>query len=294
MSARYWLYSHVQIHHPAPNIVGIDEDCDLRPSFAINEQHAQPAAGAGKPRFLQRLQWLTLPLLLPFNGFNIQRQAWRRLLRELRDPALRSADAWLDLACMTLHLAVFLVLPMFFFPATSVLAVHLLRFSLIGMALFAVLAPGHFPAEAVCLDQRQRDEGDFYLRQAVATVNFRTGPIGRWLCSGLEYQIEHHMFPSISHVFYRRMSPLVRQLCARHGLPHRQLGWGEAIWKSYLVFLRPKAVSTDVESLRQAPLSAPVSAVVPALSAVMPAVMPAGIPAVIAEVQNASPTPMRA
>jgi linoleoyl-CoA desaturase len=248
MSARYWLYSHVQVHHPAPNIVGIDDDCDLRPSFAINDRHR--AGVRGWRRRLLQLQWLTLPLLLPFNGFNIQRQAWLRLWRELRDPDLRSNDAWLDLACMVLHLGVFLILPMFFFPILAVIGVYLLRFSLIGIALFAVLAPGHFPAEAVCLDQQERDRGDFYLRQTVATVNFRTGPVGRWLCSGLQYQIEHHMFPSISHVFYPAMEPLVRQLCQRHGLPYRQLGWGEAIWKSYQVFLRPKRVLSDVEALR--------------------------------------------
>jgi linoleoyl-CoA desaturase len=278
MSARYWLYSHVQIHHPAPNIVGIDDDCDLRPTFAINEIHR---GGAERP-FWQRIQWLTLPLLLPFNGFNIQRQAWLRLTRELRNPDLRSSDAWLDLVCMTAHLVVFLLLPMLFFSPLAVVGLHLLRFSLIGMALFAVLAPGHFPAEAVCLDRDQRDEGDFYLRQAVATVNFRTGPIGRWLCSGLEFQIEHHMFPSISHVFYPQLSPLVRQLCQRHGLPHRQLGWGEAIWKSYRVFVQPKAVLTDVEALREGRISVGANAIVVAAPGVLP------------EVQTVSPTPLRA
>jgi linoleoyl-CoA desaturase len=175
------------------------------------------------------------------------------------------------------------VLPMFFFPVLSVIGVHLLRFSLIGMALFAVLAPGHFPAEAVCLDPSERDRGDFYLRQTVATVNFRTGPIGRWLCSGLEYQIEHHMFPSISHRFYPAMSPLVRELCQRHGLPYRQLGWGEAIWKSYQVFAHPKAVLTDVEALRLPPLVRG-RASLAALSEAQG----------LADNQNTSPTPIRA
>ena len=288
MSARYWLYSHVQVHHPAPNIVGIDDDCDLRPSFAINDKHR--ASVRGWRRGLLSLQWLTLPLLLPFNGFNIQRQAWLRLWRELRDPELRSNDAVLDLACMLLHLAVFLVLPMFFWPPGFVVAVYLLRFSLIGMALFAVLAPGHFPAEAVCLDQEQRERGDFYLRQSVATVNFRTGPIGRWLCSGLEFQIEHHMFPSISHVFYPQLVPLVQKLCERHGLPYRQLGWGEAIWKSYRVFLSPKPVRADVESLRENRISVGANAIVVAAA---PVVVGAAAPG-LSDVQNASPTPMRA
>jgi hypothetical protein len=87
----------------------------------------------------------------------------------------------------------------------------------------------------------------------MATLNFRTSWLGRFLCSGLEFQIEHHLFPSASHVHLRRMSPLVRAFCEEHGLPHRTLGWGEAVWKSYLVFLRPKPVLRKLptaESLR--------------------------------------------
>lgn len=240
LSARYWRHSHVEVHHPAPNIVGLDDDCDLRPTFAINDQHR---AGANLwQRFRWSVQGLTFFLLLPGNGLNIQRQAWARLLKELCTPALRTREAWLDLGCMLAHLALFLFLPMAFFPAQGVLLLYLTQNSLIGILLFAVLAPGHFPAEASCLDRDQRERGNFYLRQTAATVNFRTGPLGRWLCSGLQYQIEHHLFPGISHVHFREMSPLVRAFCQRNGLPYRTLGWGEAVWKSYRVFLHPKQV----------------------------------------------------
>lgn len=242
LSARYWWHSHVEVHHPAPNIVGIDDDCDLRPVFAINDQHR-----VGPNRW-QRLSWnlqgLLLLLLLPVNGVNIQRQAWTRLLKELATPAQRSQETWLDLACMLAHLGVFLFLPMAFFPIQWVLLIYFAQNSLTGIILFAVLAPGHFPAEASCLDRGERHRGSFYLRQTVSTVNFRTGLFGRWLCSGLEHQIEHHLFPGISHVHLRKMSPLVRALCQRNGLPYRTLGWGEAIWKSYRVFLYPKRVTS--------------------------------------------------
>ena len=43
---------------------------------------------------------------------------------------------------------------------------------------------------------------DFALLQTTASVNFRTGFIGRFVRSGLEYQIEHHLFPNLSHIYY--------------------------------------------------------------------------------------------
>jgi fatty acid desaturase len=251
LSARYWRHSHVHVHHAAPNVVGIDDDCDLRPLFALNAQHRE---GAGA---WHRYQGLLLPLVLPFNGFNIQRQGWQRLLQELADPNLRTRAAWADLACMCLHVALFVALPMAFLPPSTVLAVYCARVSVIGVVLFAVLAPGHYPVEAACLDASQRTAGDFWLRQTAATIDFRTGPVGRWLCAGLQYQIEHHLFPGLSHVHYPAVSEAVRELCKKHGLPHRTLGWGEALWKSYRVFFFPKPVVADVNTLRLSDRSAP-------------------------------------
>jgi len=258
VSARYWLHSHVHTHHAAPNVVGVDPDCDLRPAFAIHTAHRRGETWVSRQR--DRFQGFALPLILPFNGFNIQRQGWVRLVAELRDPRRRGLAVWLDLGCMLGHLVLFLGLPMLWWDPADVLAVHALRVMLIGVALFAILAPGHFPAEAVCLDRGERHAADFFLRQTVTTVDFRTGPLGRWLCSGLEFQIEHHLFPHINHVHLPRVRDAVRELCARHGLPHRTLGWGEAIWKSYRVFFTPKPVVTDVQThLGRAPSAGPLA-----------------------------------
>lgn len=250
VSARYWHWSHIQLHHPAPNVVGLDADCDLRPGFALNEQHVE--SGGPRARRWYGVQGYFLPFALLYNGFNIQRQGWKRLIHELRDPRERSAATYADLGCMVLHLLLCVAMPMLFFPAWKVLAVYSTLVTLVGVGMFAVLAPGHYPAAAVCLDESQRDAGDFYLRQAVATVNFRTGWFGSLLCSGLEFQLEHHLFPSLSHVHLRRASPLIKAFCARHGLPHRTLSWRRAVWECYLVFFRPKPVHSDVAALRGA------------------------------------------
>jgi len=251
LSARYWRHSHIHVHHSAPNVVGIDDDCDLRPLFSLNEQHRE---GAGA---WHRYQGLLLPLALPLNYFNLQRQGLRRLASELKDPRLRKPAAMPDPACVVLHVAIFVVLPMAFVSVSVALGVYALRMSMLGVGLFAVLAPGHYPGEAACLDASQRKAGHFWLRQTVATVDFRTGPVGRWICAGLQYQIEHHLFPGLCHVHYPAVSEAVREFCSKHGLPYRTLGWGEALWKSYRVFFFPKPVIADVNTLRLSDGSAP-------------------------------------
>jgi fatty acid desaturase len=246
ISARYWHKSHVQTHHVHPNTVGVDPDCDLAPWFALNQRDAQSASSFRRAYY--RVQWLLLPLVLPLNGFNMQRQSWLHVVSELRDPRRRALATYADLAGMLLHVVGWLVLPCLFFPVAQVFLVYILRMAVMGVGLFAILAPGHYPAEAVYLLPGERR--DFWTRQAIATVNFRTGLLGHWLCSGLEYQLEHHLFPHISHVHYARLSPLVRDFCSRTGLPYREMSWGEAIWRSYQTFISPKPVFETVEATR--------------------------------------------
>jgi fatty acid desaturase len=249
LSARYWIHSHVEVHHPAPNVLGVDQDCDLRPFFVLNEEHLRQ--GGPLRRLLLPLQGLLLPLMLPLNGINMQKHGWVHLAGEVWRGRGRELSLWLDVACLLVHYALFLALPLAFFSPTVVITFYLARLTLCGTLLFFVLAPGHFPAAAKVIAESEQEAGDFYLRQTAATTNFRTGWLGELLTHGLQYQVEHHLFPSICHIYYDRVSPHVRELCARHGLPYQELSWPRAILDSYLAFVRPKPVCSNVESLRE-------------------------------------------
>ena len=65
--------------------------------------------------------------------------------------------------------------------------------------------------------------GSFYLRQVLASVDFWTGSdINDFMHGYLNYQIEHHMWPSLSMLSYKRSQPLVKELCKKHGVPYVQ------------------------------------------------------------------------
>ena len=115
-----------------------------------------------------------------------------------------------------------------------------------GYAMFCVFAPAHFPAEAVAFRKSDADK-DFVLRQTLATLNFRVGFLGRLICSGLNYHIEHHLFPGISHSYYPRISGLVKEFCEEHGYPYRTLDWGTALLKSFTVLRDLKPIAEKPE-----------------------------------------------
>ena len=71
--------------------------------------------------------------------------------------------------------------------------------------------------------------GTFYLRQVISSVNFRTGAphttlgdLNDFLHGWLNYQIEHHLWPDLSMLSYQKAAPLVRAICAKHGVPYVQ------------------------------------------------------------------------
>jgi linoleoyl-CoA desaturase len=240
LSATYWREKHITLHHKAPNVLGVDEDIDLAPWFALTE--ADRERGGALARAYYRVQWLAVPFALAGNGFQMQVASWRHVLSALFRGKRRRSAHWIDLAALAAHWGLWIGLPLLFLPALQVLVIYGVRICLMGYVLFAVLAPAHFPSEAVCVRTGEEDE-DFVRRQAAATVNFRGGLLARFLCSGLDYQIEHHLFPAYSHVYYSRMSPLVREFCERRGYPYRSFGWGRALVKTYAVFWRPKPVA---------------------------------------------------
>lgn len=251
MPSTAWRHSHLVVHHPAPNVMGVDDDADFAPFFASTDREV--AASSGLWRQYLRFQWLFFPIICWVNVYLRHRSGWRFLIAQLRDPAKRKNEHWFDVAACALHYAVWIGVPALFMPLTHALAFYALRFAVLGYPLFIVLAPAHYPAEASALSKSDWSK-DFVLLQTATTLNFRAGLIGGFVCSGLQYQIEHHLFPGYSHTFYKRMSPLVQEFCQRNGYPYRTIGWAEGVWKTLTIFYTPKIVQTDLQALRVAPV----------------------------------------
>jgi fatty acid desaturase len=65
---------------------------------------------------------------------------------------------------------------------------------------------------------------DFLRRQVLMSRNVRGGLVVDFALGGLNYQIEHHLFPSMPRPNLRRVQPLVREYCARHGVSYTEVG----------------------------------------------------------------------
>ena len=137
----------------------------------------------------------------------------------------------------------FVGLPLLFAPlgawaAFSALCNSLLADVLTNIHTFFVVGPNHTGDDVYRFDNAPSSRGEFYVRQVVGSVNYRTGgDLTDYAHLWLNYQIEHHLFPDVSMLAYRRAQPKVRALCEKYGVPYLQRPVCERFGKMAAVFV---------------------------------------------------------
>jgi len=208
LSYGWWVDKHSR-HHAHPNTEGADPDITMS---VLAFTAAQARASQGLSRMVFRYQaYLFFPLLLG-EAASLHVASIRALAS--RDSRSRPAEA----ALLALHLsgyltAVFLVLP----PVKAVVFI-LVQQGLFGLYLGASFAPNH--KGMPILDPA--DRSDFLRRQVLTSRNVRGGWLTDIALGGLNYQIEHHLFPSMPRPNLRRSQALIRAFCQQRGLPYCQ------------------------------------------------------------------------
>lgn len=247
-STTYWWKKHVAGHHPVPNVIGADPDANLKPWFALTMKEVRESKGFAR-WYYENVQYWVFPFTLAGMVFGMQGQGWKHVLTSLLDPKKRSSRHWIDLGVLVLHYAAWIVVPCILFDPVWVIGLYALRCMALGYAVVGIAGPGHLPLDAVCAGVEEAST-DHLLRQTVTTANFTTGRLGFWICGGLEYQIEHHLFPTVSHWYYPQLTPMVQELCRRNGVPYHTSSWDRAVWNVFTVMATPKKLEPDLEALR--------------------------------------------
>ncbi len=208
LSYGWWVDKHNR-HHAHPNTEDADPDISMR-VLAFTETQARASRGLSR-MLLRRQACLFFPLLLG-EAFSIHVASIRSLAR--RDSRARPAEAALLGAHVLGYLAaVFLVLS----PVRAVVFI-LVQQGLFGVYLGAAFAPNHKGMPIL----GAADRSDFLRRQVLTSRNIRGGWLTDVAMGGLNYQIEHHLFPSMPRPALRRSQPLIMEYCRQHGLPYCQ------------------------------------------------------------------------
>jgi fatty acid desaturase len=211
ISYAWWIDKHTR-HHNNPNSVGKDPDIAMG-TLAFRAEDAAPRKGF-QAWFTRRQGYLFFPLL-SLEGLNLHVQSLRTLLRRGK-----IEGRWAELALIGLRFGAYLGVLFWFLPAGMALAFLGVQLAVFGIYMGASFAPNHkgmpiLPAGSTA---------DFLQRQVLTSRNVRGGSFINTAFGGLNFQIEHHLFPDMPRPHLRRAAVIVREHCRHLGIPYTEVG----------------------------------------------------------------------
>jgi fatty acid desaturase len=220
ISFGWWVPKH-NAHHSNPNHEDLDPDIGIA---ALAFTAAQARGKRGLARMIARSQaFLFFPLLLLEAG-HLHVASLKSIVRG------RGRANAVEALLLLVHVAAYVTALLLVLPPVQAVAFAVVQQGLFGLYLGCSFAPNHKGMPTLT----SAEELDFLRRQVLTSRNVRGSRFVDFLLGGLNYQIEHHLFPNMPRPNLRHAQPLVRAFCRQHDLPYTE----STLFGSYTEALR--------------------------------------------------------
>lgn len=218
-----WKVQHNIFHHTYTNIEGYDEDIEPKAALRLSKQ--TPLKKIHRFQFIYAFFlycFMTISRtikdieqLIKYNKAGITRQLGSTPAKEMT----------LLILTKVAYLGIIIGLPMIFsgFSWWLILLGFLIMHFTAGLFMSTVFQMAHLveQAEQPLPSEEGIIENEWTIHELETTVNFsRKSRLFAWIIGGLNYQIEHHLFPNVSHIHYRAISPIVEKTAKEFGLSY--------------------------------------------------------------------------
>jgi linoleoyl-CoA desaturase len=229
-----WMHQHNTMHHGFTNIEGYDEDINPGPYLRISPHKPQMKIY----RFQHIYAWFLYGLM---TLMWVTAKDFRQLRRYKRaGVALSTSKTYNQLLVILilskiLYYSVFILIPIIILPFAWywIIVFFLCMHFTAGFILTTIFQTAHVvtDSEYPLPDENGNMENNWAIHQLLTTSDFAPkSKIVTWLIGGLNFQIEHHLFPNISHVHYPKIAGIVKEVAMKYGLPyHVQPGFITAL-----------------------------------------------------------------
>ncbi len=220
-----WKIQHNVLHHTFTNVYDVDED--ISPRGALRMAPESPWKSFHRYQHLYAWLLYTLMTLVWVLG-----KDFVRLVKYQRDGLVEKQRAngvteWMILAISkAIYFSAVIVVPVLLLPFSigQVIVGFLLMHLIAGFILAVIFQPAHV-VEGTSYFQPDANgtlENSWAIHQLHTTTNFAmNNRILSWFAGGLNFQIEHHLFPNICHIHYRQLAPIVQATAREFGVPYK-------------------------------------------------------------------------
>jgi fatty acid desaturase len=206
LSYGFWLRKHNK-HHQRPNQIGEDPDIAIRVLSFTTESKEQKS---GLERWVSDRQGYLFPLLLLFTGFDLLLDSMAGLARKDRKLSTRLLEFSLMVIRQVTPYVVFAIM----FGPLWAIALWFVMMMTFGFFMGAAFAPNHKGMPLVAKDTKL----DFFSRQVLTSRNIKGSWLKDNLMGGLNYQVEHHLFPSMARPNLRKAHEIVAEYCRKNDI----------------------------------------------------------------------------
>jgi len=213
MSYAWWNDKHNR-HHANPNHT--DKDPDVGEGVLVWTLE-QASGRKGLEGWLTRNQASIFFPLLTLEGFNLKVSSVRFLLARRRTERV-------ELGLIAVHLVLYFSALFVIMSPAQALVFALLHHMVFGLHLGSVFAPNHKGMEMPDADSNW----GHLEKQVLTSRNVNGGLVTDWMMGGLNYQIEHHLFPNMPRANLRFAQPIIQAYCERIGMPYVSTGLVES------------------------------------------------------------------
>ena len=234
-----WNMKHNVIHHAFTNVDGVDDDIDIQPWMRMSSTQ--------KKYRLHKYQhlyfWVLYSLLYLFWIFILDYQKYfKSKVGNMPLKKMELSDHFVFWGFKVFHLFLFVGLPVYMVGFSSWLISFLIFTCVAGFVLSVVFQLAHtvehtaFPMPDKITNKM---EDEWAIHQIKTTANFATrNKVVNWLVGGLNFQIEHHLFPKISHIHYPAISKIIKQACIEYGIQYIEYRRVRHALASHVSYLR--------------------------------------------------------
>ncbi len=234
-----WKHKHNVNHHSFTNIEGMDDDIDIKPFIRVHSDQKK----FWYHRF-QHIYWVVLYGVTYLLWIFVQdfKKYFTGKIGDLKFKKMDAKEHVIFWASKLLYVAAFLVLPIFTVGFVNMIIGYSVVSLVCGFVIAVVFQLAHIVEDASFETPDApvyKIDNEWAVHQVQTTANFATkSKIVSWFTGGLNFQVEHHLFPRISHIHYPKINQLVMETCEQFGINYLEFPTVLSAVRSHVVHLK--------------------------------------------------------
>lgn len=240
-SSEVWRLQHNVLHHSFTNID--EHDGDINPPFLLSFSPNTKKYWIHRYQHLYAWMFYGLTTIYWVSGKDFVALGKYRKKGLVVDRLTHRKEIWKAIMWKTIYFSYILVLPLIFSTGSAlwIIVGFLISHFITGLSIALIFQLAHVMPDMSFPQPDHNDEinNNWYVHQLETTSNFSPRSVLlSWFIGGLNYQIEHHLFPNISHIHYRKISKIISKTAKEYGVPYYvNENFFVAVWR-HLLMLR--------------------------------------------------------